>query len=178
MAANQALISIESICFLSGDGFGIAAGALVAQSLGRHDVRGAERFARRAAEYAVLLLTALGAIAVVARRPLLQVFSSDPEVLDEGLRTIPVLLIAQPFMAIGIVLGQSLRGAGDTRGALGVSAIGALAVRLTCTWFFARKLGLGLPGIWLGSTCDWITRSALLVLWGRGRLRRMAARAV
>ena len=174
MAANQALISIESICFLSGDGFGIAAAALVAQSLGREDSRGSERFARRAAEYAVLMLTTLGVAAFVFRRPLLAVFSSDPDVIAEGLRTIPILLLAQPFMAVGIVLGQSLRGAGDTRGALGVSAVGALVVRLACTWLFAMKLGLGLQGVWLGSTCDWIARSTLLVVWGRGRLRRLS----
>jgi len=178
MAANQALISIESICFLSGDGFGIAAASLVAQSLGRDDAASAARFARRAAEYALGMLTTLGFLAYLLRRPLLAVFSSDPGVTAEGLRTIPVLLLAQPFMALGIVLGQSLRGAGDTRGALGVSAIGALAVRLGCTWLFAVKLGLGLQGVWLGSTCDWITRSVLLVSFGPGRMRRMATGAV
>jgi putative MATE family efflux protein len=174
MAANQALLSIESVCYLSGDGFGVAAAALVAQSLGRGDPGASERFARRAAEYAVLMLTALGAVAYLLRRPLLSGFSSDPQVFAEGLETIPVLVFAQPFMAVGIVLGQSLRGAGDSRGALAVSAAGALVVRLACTWLFAMKLGLGLPGVWLGSTCDWVARSALLVVWGPRRLRRVA----
>jgi MATE family multidrug resistance protein len=178
MAANQALISIESICFLSGDGFGIAAASLVAQSLGRGDATGATQFARRAAEYAVAMLTTMGFAAFLLRRPLLAVFSSDPGVMTEGLQTIPVLLLAQPFMAAGIVLGQSLRGAGDTKGALGVSAVGALVVRLVCTWFFALKMGMGLQGVWLGSTCDWIARSTLLVVWGPRRLRRMATAAV
>ena len=84
MAANQALISIEAVCFLSGDGFGIAAAALVAQSLGRDDARASERFARRAAEYAVLMLTALGLLAFLLRRPLLQAFSSDPPSSPRG----------------------------------------------------------------------------------------------
>ncbi len=175
MAANQSLMSIESICFLSGDGLGVAAAALVAQSLGRGDAVASERFARRAAEYAAALLTVLGLLAFGLRRPLLGAFSDDPAVLAVGLRTIPVLVLAQPFMAVGIVLGQSLRGAGDTRGALGVSAVGALVVRLACTWLFAIKLRLGLPGVWLGSTCDWIVRSALLAVWGRPRLLRALA---
>jgi putative MATE family efflux protein len=175
MAANQALISIESVCFVSGDGFGVAAAALVAQSLGRDDAGGAERFAVRAAQYSLAMLTTLGVIAYALRSPLLRAFSTDGEVVAEGLRTIPLLLVAQPFMAMSIVLGQALRGAGDTRAALGVSAVGALVVRLSCTWLFALKLGLGLQGVWLGSTCDWIARSALLVVWGRGRLRRAVA---
>ncbi len=175
MAANQALMSIEAVCFLSGDGFGVAAAALVAQSLGRGDGAGAERFARRAAEYAVLMLTALGVAAYLLRRPLLAAFSGDAEVAGVGLRTIPILVLAQPFMAVGLVGGQSLRGAGDTRGALAVSAVGALAVRLSCTWLFALRLGLGLEGVWLGSTCDWMVRSVLLAAWGRRRLRTVAA---
>ena len=145
MAANQALISIESICFLSGDGFGVAAAALVAQSLGREERGAADRFAMRAAEYAVVLLTTMGLIAYAWRRELVGVFSSDPDVIATGLRTVAVLTLAQPFMAVGIVLGQALRGAGDTRAALGVSAVGALAVRLSCTWLFALKLGWGSP---------------------------------
>jgi putative MATE family efflux protein len=178
MAANQALMSIEAICYLSGDGFGVAAAALVAQNLGRDDSKGAERLARRASEYAVLMLTTLGVLAYLLRKPLLGVFSSDADVLTVGFDTIPVLVLAQPFMAVSIVLGQSLRGAGDTRGALGVSALGALLVRLSCTWFFAMKLHMGLRGVWLGSTCDWMVRSVLLVVWGRGRLRRMASLVV
>jgi putative MATE family efflux protein len=174
MAANQALMSIESVCYLSADGFGIAAAALVAQSHGRGDLAGSERLARKAGEYAVLMLTTLGLLAFVLRRPLLAAFSSDAGVMAEGLRTMPVLLLAQPFMAMSLVFGQSLRGAGDTRGALGVSAIGGLVVRLTCTSLFALGFGLGLPGVWLGSTCDWVVRSVLLVFWGRTRLRRVA----
>lgn len=167
MAANQALISVESICFLSGDGFGIAAAALVAQKLGAREPDSARRAARIAARDAVIALTTFGLLAFALRDAILPVFSRDGDVLAIGRSAVPVLAAAQPFMATGLVLAQALRGAGRTREALGVSVAGAVIVRLSMTWLFAIGLGLGLVGVWMGSTADWIVRAALLALVSR-----------
>lgn len=164
MAANQSLISVESICFLSGDGFGIAAAALVAQKLGAKkpdEARGAAWIATR---YAVVTLTVFGVVALALRGVILPVFSRDADVVALGRSAMPVLALAQPFMATGIVLAQALRGAGRTREALVVGVIGAVAVRLAATYVFGLVLGLGLAGVWIGSTIDWIVRSVLLVV--------------
>lgn len=162
MAANQSLISVESICFLSGDGFGIAAAALVAQKLGAQNPRDARKAAFIATRDAVVTLTLFGVVALVLRDAILPIFSRDAGVVAVGRETMPVLAIAQPFMAAAIVLAQALRGEGRTREALGVSVIGAVAVRLVMTWLFAIHLRMGLVGVWLGSTLDWVARSALL----------------
>lgn len=178
MAANQSLISVESICFLSADGFGIAAAALVAQKLGAGEPEAAQKVARIGARDAMVALTIFGVSALALRSVILPMFSRDPEVLAIGRTAMPVLTVAQPFMAAGIVLAQSLRGAGRTREALGVSVVGAVMVRLSATWVFAIPLGLGLTGVWMGSTLDWIVRSALLAaLWMRTTAREAAARA-
>jgi len=177
MAANQSLISIESICFLSADGFGIAAAAIVAQKLGAKKPEEAKRAAFIATRYAVISLTAFGLAAVALQNVILPLFGGDGRVLAIGKRTIPVLALAQPFMATGIVLAQALRGAGRTREVLVASTIGAVVVRLGATWLFAMGLGLGLIGVWLGSTTDWIVRSALFVALQRRNLKVPPAEA-
>jgi putative MATE family efflux protein len=177
MAANQSLISVESICFLSADGFGIAAAALVAQKLGAGEPESAQKVARIGARDAMVALTIFGVSALALRSVILPMFSSDPEVLAIGRAAIPVLTVAQPFMAVGMVLAQSLRGAGRTREALGVSVVGAVIVRLSATWLFALGLGLGLTGVWMGSTLDWAVRSVLLgVIWTRTASRTAVER--
>jgi multidrug resistance protein, MATE family len=175
MAANQSLISVESICFLSADGFGLAAAALVAQKLGAGEGRDAPRAARIAMVYAIVLLTTVGLVFLAARRLVLPIFSTDAEVIAIGAAAVPVLALAQPFMATASVLAQSLRGAGMTRPVLGVSAVGAFAVRISCTWLFALTLGMGLTGVWLGSTCDWFVRSVLLLWIARRKERDLEA---
>ncbi len=167
MAGNQALISVESICFLSADGFGIAAAALVAQKLGARKGDEAKRAARIGARDAAVALTGLGLAVLALRRFVLPVFAKDAAVVEVGLSAVPILAIAQPFMAVAIVMGQALRGAGKTRIALLISLAGAVCVRLACTWLFAIVLGLGLPGVWLGSTCDWLVRALLMIVASR-----------
>jgi Na+-driven multidrug efflux pump len=50
----------------------------------------------------------------------------------------------------------------------------AVVVRLAATYFFAVTLGLGLVGVWMGSTSDWVCRSVLLgVAYARGKWQRV-----
>jgi putative MATE family efflux protein len=174
MAANQALVSVESICFLSADGFGIAAGALVAQKLGQGRADEAERSGLIAMAMAILLLTSFGVIFALFPRFLMEAFSPDPAIVAMGSRALYVTAIAQPFMATAVVLAMSLRAAGDTRAVLVVMIASALLVRVAGTYLFAITLDLGLVGVWLGSTLDWMVRAALLGwLFVRGRWRHI-----
>ncbi len=176
MAANQALVSIEAICFLSADGFGIAAGALVAQKLGQGRPGDARRSAEIAARFSVLLLTAFGLVFVLAPRLLMSAFSADAEIVRVGTLSLYVAAAAQPFMAYATVMRMALRGAGATGAVLGVTLAGTFLVRLPVAYVTAVTLDWGLLGIWVGSTCDWIFEAAVLsVLVRRGTL---AARSV
>jgi putative MATE family efflux protein len=170
MAANQALISIESICFLSADGFGVAAAAIVAQRLGAKRPDESAFGAWMATALAIALLSFCGLAFVFIPELLLAVFSPDPRMISMGIPCLYVAAVAQPFMAISTVLAQGLRGAGDTKTAFYVSLAGGLVIRLMATYLLAFSLGLGLVGVWLGSTCDWVFRSLILsIAFRRGQ---------
>jgi MATE family, multidrug efflux pump len=172
MAANQACISVESVSWLSADGFGIAAGAVIGQKLGARKADEAARAGMIAAGMAVLALSVCGALFVAAPGLLVSAFSSDPAIIAVGVSALYVGAIAQPFMAFATVVGMGLRGAGDTRTVLSAMVLGGLLVRAGATWLFAIKLGLGLPGVWMGSTADWVCRTVILGwAYSRGRWR-------
>ncbi len=174
MAANQALITVESICFLSADGFGIAAATVVGQQLGRGDERAARWGGLIATGMAVVSLVLFGGIIWLTGEWSLGLFvppGQDGSVLvATGLLALPLLALAQPFMACGVVLAQGLRGAGDTRSPFWSALMGSLFVRVGVAWTLGVYLGWGIMGIWWASTLDWVARTAFLgVVFLRGR---------
>jgi multidrug resistance protein, MATE family len=172
MAANQALISIESIAFLTADGIGIAAAALVGQELGANRPHVAKQVGLTAAVISTLTLAVFAMGYLAFPRVLLSMFGSFDA---SAIQALVVLAAAQPFMAIATALRMSLRGAGATGQVLRITLIGTL-VRLPATYLFAVVLDLGIVGVWIGSTTDWIVQSLLcLHVFLRGNWQRIGA---
>lgn len=97
--------------------------------------------------------------------------------MEIGIPCLYVAALAQPFIATSIVVGQALRGAGDTKTAFYVSLAGWFLVRLSATYLFAFVLDLGLLGVWLGSTCDWAVRCfTLMAIFVRGKWSKVVLR--
>jgi len=164
MAANQALVSVEAICFLSAEGIGIAAGSLVAQSLGAGRREHAAQIASVASVMAVALLTAFALLFLGAPQALLGIFSADRGIVDLASMSLIVAAVAQPFMAYATVMRMALRGAGATGKVLLVTLAGTFLVRLPVSYLLAVPGGYGLLGVWLGSTLDWLFQ-AVLFAW-------------
>ncbi|MBL8685765.1 MAG: MATE family efflux transporter [Myxococcales bacterium] len=176
MAANQSLVAIESICFLTADGFGVAAGALVAQRLGADAPLEARRAGWLATAQCAFALGACGVVFASFPAALVRLFVEDASIVTLATPVLRFAALAQIPMAIGVVLAQSTRAAGATREAFAVSLASALIVRIAATYVFVRVLGLGLLGVWMGSTVDWVVRAIVYgVRWQQGRALGLSA---
>ncbi len=175
MAANQALVAIESIGFMTAEGFAVASGAIVAQKLGARRPREAARCGWIVAGMAVGLLSLASIVFLLAPRLLMSLFTSEPSIVALGARCLVIAAVAQPLMAMADNFSAALRGAGDTKNPMRVALTGPVLVRIGATWLFAFALGWGLFGVWLGSTLDWLVRAAwLAVVFRRGRWKTIA----
>lgn len=176
MAANQAVVSVEAVCFLSAEGFGIAAGALAAQNLGAGAPARAEHAARAAAAMAVALLSIFGALFVLAPRALLGAFSSDRAIVEAASSALLLAAVAQPFMAYATVMRMALRGAGATGVVLLVTLGATFLVRIPVAYAASFVGDWGLTGIWMASTLDWIVQAvAFGGLFRGGRWKQASA---
>jgi Na+-driven multidrug efflux pump len=61
-----------------------------------------------------------------------------------------------------MILGQALRGAGDTRATLVVTFIGIWLVRIVVGYLLGIALGLGLFGMWIGWLADFAVRAVMM----------------
>lgn len=164
LAAHQTVVSLESISWLSADGFGIAAGAIVGQKLGSREPHDAARAGMISAVMAVGALCVVSFVLLTMAGVLVSAFTPDVQIIAAAVPAMRVAAIAQPFMGFAMVIAMALRGAGDTRTVLGAMILGVLVIRTGLTWLFAIQWNLGLVGVWMGSTTDWIVRSIWLGL--------------
>jgi putative MATE family efflux protein len=178
MAANQAMITLESICFLGAEGFGVAAATVVGQFLGRKQPTAAGHSGWIAIGLCVLALSTFGVTIWLTAPWTLGLFADQShgsqDLIDAGLRAMPLLAINQPLMAASVVLGHALRGAGDTRSPVISAFAGGLILRVVGAFYLGVTLDMGIVGIWLATTIDWGARTLILgTIFLRGRWKQI-----
>ena len=174
MTTHQALMAIESLGFIGANAFGIASGTLAAQYLGEKKPQKAEEAVRFSAKIGIGTLSGIGIFFALFAPWLLGLFSSNSDVLSLGVQCMYIAAIAQPLMACTDVFAGALRGAGDTKTPLAAAIFGPLLVRPILCYILCFPLQLGLLGIWIGSTFDWVIRSVWLYrAFSRGKWKEI-----
>ncbi|HEU5431337.1 MAG TPA: MATE family efflux transporter, partial [Thermomicrobiales bacterium] len=147
LAAQQIGFTALSLAFLPGFGFAIATTALVGQSFGANDPAAAQTAHRIALRWAVSGMTVGGAIFFLFAEPIMGLFTSDPEVIGQGVQALRALSFALPFWSVSFVSAGALRGSGDTRSPMIISAIG-IWLSVLLAWLGVRHFGAELGYVW------------------------------
>jgi putative MATE family efflux protein len=173
-AAHIVGVRLESLSYLPTTAWALAASTLVGQNLGAGNPVRARRCAHEAVLQAALLLVGSGLLYYLGAPVLYRLLSNDPLVWTCG---VPVLMWLAPFQLamapIGVYVG-ALRGAGETRVPMVISAIGLGLIRIPVSAFCGIYLARGLLGVWTGMYADLTLRAILTALYFRvGRWQRV-----
>ena len=178
-AAHGVAITIESLSYMPGAAFQVAATTLVGQYLGARDERRAVHAVATASLVAIGLMSLIAAGFYFGADWLAVQFVGDkqPEVAASAAMLVRIVAFGQPPLAILMVINGALRGAGDTRWTLTTTCIGFLLVRIPLAYFLAWDqidlplpgfmwtvpgLGLGVRGAWYAMLADLIVRCLLV----------------
>ncbi len=188
-AAHAVAITIESLAFLPGSAFMVAAATLAGQALGAGDARLAKRSVWQAAVACLGLMSVAGACFLLAADPLAGWFvgAGQSDVAALAARLVRIVACVQPPLALLMVFSGAVRGGGATRIPMVVNFMGLLLIRLPLALWLARDavvlpggttiagLGLSVAGAWYAMAADLTFRgAAMLVIFLRGRWTRVA----
>ncbi len=160
-ATHRLTLIAESISFMPGFGFALAATTLVGQYLGAKKPELSEKSGFTAVKMTALVMSAFGIVFFVWPDLFLMIFTRDQEILDNGRWCLRIVALSQPFLAATMGFAGGLRGAGDTRWVLIITMIGIWGVRVTLAAIFVFVFNWGLIGAWVAMSLDLIIRGIL-----------------
>ena len=161
-AAHQVGLAIEAFSFMPGYGIAVAAATVVGQNLGAGRSQEARVSAGEAYRLAILLMATMGALFFFFPYLLMRAFTDDPEVIRYGILYMKIVAFAQIPLAMTMVLGGSLRGAGDTGFIMIATIAGMWIVRLPVSAVLASVFDASIVAVWSVMIVDWVVRTALL----------------
>lgn len=156
-AANQITTSIESISFMPGWGFAVAATALVGHKVGEKDFKKAKEYAFTATILGsgVMLFCSILFLTIPSQLINLFVHGGEKEVIRLGTFCLMVAAIEQPLMGVSMILGGALKGGGDTKTPFTISVISSWFFRLPIMLYFIYILKLSVVYVWVITAIQW-----------------------
>jgi putative MATE family efflux protein len=150
-------------------GLANAAATLVGQNLGAGRPDRAAESVWRACFISAAFLGTLGVAFLAGARPLVGVFTSDPEVLAYGVRYLRIVSLGFPFFAFGMVAGEAFNGAGDTWTPTLINLFVFWALQIPLAWALSHPAGLGPTGVFVAlAGCFSVFAVISVILFRRG----------
>ncbi len=172
-AAHQVGLAIEAFSFMPGYGIAIAAATMVGQNLGAGKPDHARISAFEANRLAVIVMAGMALVFFFFPYALLHAFTRDQDVIQYGILYMKIVAFAQVPLAVTMVAGGSLRGAGDTGFIMFATIAGMWLIRLPVAALLATVFHAGIRLVWAVMILDWLVRMTLLLWrskkenWGR-----------
>lgn len=151
MAINMALLSVASYCIGAGD-------------------FGQTRYYTRKMMRLTWLCTSVVSLVMIVGAPLfLKIYHLTPETTTLALQVIRYHAVMCMVAWIpSFTLPNTLRAAGDVMWTMAIAIVSMWVFRIGTAYFFSYVFNLGLIGIWIAMTIDWMFRAVCYELRYRG----------
>ncbi|WP_418921830.1 MATE family efflux transporter [Clostridium ganghwense] len=157
-AANQITTTIESVSFMPGWGFGVAATTLVGHKIGEKNYKKAKEYAFTCTFLGALFMALCALFFLVCPEFLIKLFitNTEKEVIRIGILCLMVASVEQIPMGISLILGGALKGSGDTKTPFKVSFVSSWLIRLPLMFYFIYVLKVSVVYVWWVTAIQWI----------------------
>nr|MBQ4320159.1 MATE family efflux transporter [Clostridia bacterium] len=162
MAAHQIILQFTTISFTVGDGIGVAGTSLVGQNLGRKRPNISLVYGKVSQRVAVVAGFILCITFILARYPLIGMFSDKPTVVEAAAPAMIVAAMSLLLQTSAVVISGCLRGSGDTRYVAYIMIIAIAILRPIFSVLTVLVFDWGLIGAWTAMAAEITVRLILL----------------
>jgi putative MATE family efflux protein len=157
-------IAIRNVVFFILPAWGLsnAAATLVGQNLGAKEIDRAEKSVMLTAKYSAIFMSFVMALFVFCAHPIISFFNESEAVIKYGVQALQIIGAGYIFYGIGMVMTQSLNGAGDTKTPTLINFICYWLFQIPFAYLMAKGFHLGTTGVFIAIP----TAQALITILG------------
>jgi len=167
---------LQMILLMPAFALGNSTATMMGQNLGAGKPGRARGAAWRAAGMDTGIMLSVGGLFVAFAPGLVGLFSSDPEVIAVGTSFLRITLPFYAFVALSIVLGRGLQGAGDTLSPMVMTVISLWGLQVPLAIYLSRVMTPPTDGIWWAIATAVTVHGLMVTAWfqtGRWKGRRV-----
>ncbi len=163
LATHEIALSCAAYTYMVPLGTSAAAAVAVGHAIGAGNRARAHRAGWMAVALAIGFMTAAAVLFFLVPRPILKIYTRDPQVLLLGAHILLIVGAFQIFDGVQAVATGALRGLGDTRFPMLVNFAGYWILGLPLGAWLCFHMRWGLSGLWTGLTLALIAIAVLLL---------------
>jgi putative MATE family efflux protein len=144
-------IAIRNVVFFILPAWGLsnAAATLVGQNLGAKQPERAEKSVWLTTQYNIIFMSFVTILFVFFPSPIISLFTEEVEVHKFGSKALQIIGFGYVFYGIGMVMIQSLNGAGDTKTPTWINIGSFWLFQIPLAWFLSVQMDMGPTGAFI-----------------------------
>lgn len=159
IAANAVCGTITNFNILPGIAIGMAILSVTSYCIGAGDYRQARYYTKKLMRLASVCMIAVSVIMIFSCRKILLIYHLTPETEELAVQVIRFHAVMCMFAWVpSFSLPNTLRAAGDVIWTMAIAIASMWVFRIGTAYFFSNVFHLGLIGIWIAMTIDWMFR--------------------
>ena len=169
IAANAVCNTLASFNILPGSAINSAIVAIVAVCIGAGETEQARYYTKKLMKLAELCMILMSVLIIAGAGWIISFYHLSPEATDLARQVIIYhAILAMVAWLLSFSLPNTFRAAGDVVMPMGVAIASMWIFRLGFAYFLGIHMGLGLMGVWIAMTIDWVFRAICFTVRFKG----------
>ena len=169
IAANAVSNSVCSFAILGGMSMGYALSSVSAQCVGAGDYRQVRYYTRKLMGYSYASMLAMNLLIVAVLSFIIKIYNLSPETGKMAEEIILYHAVCSVLIwPVAFTLPNTLRAANDVGFCMIISVASMWIFRIGMSFVLSKNFGMGVFGVWVAMTIDWVVRAIFFAFRYRG----------